>query len=142
MGNHAIAAIEIPKDYSSPKLRSVVTLKSGHRYLIFDPTWEKTAFGQLENNLQGSYGELVDGQNSEIVQLPVLSPELNMVNRSATFELRPDGSIAGSIVEKRFGDLSEYDRSLTQRPTSRSSSANSPVLSAGTSSPLKFLVSR
>ncbi len=112
VGNHAIGAIEIPAGYESPKLRSVVTLKNGKRYLIFDPTWEKTAFGQLEHNLQGGYGILFEGRNSQVVQLPLLSPALNTVSRSATFQLQADGSLKGSIVEKRFGDLSEHRRSL------------------------------
>ena len=112
LGNHAIAAIEIPKGYESPKLRSVVLAKSGRRYLIVDPTSEKTPFGQLESALQGGYGVLVEGKQSEIVELPVLSPTLNTVNRSAKFELQPDGSLKGNIVEKRFGDLSSYRRYL------------------------------
>jgi hypothetical protein len=112
LGNHAIAAIEIPKGYESPKLRSVVLAKSGRRYLIVDPTSEKTPFGQLESALQGGYGVLVEGKESEIVELPVLSPTLNTVNRSAKFELQPDGSLKGNIVEKRFGDLSSYRRYL------------------------------
>src|SRR6202020_92037 len=41
VGDHMIAAIEIPKGYNSPKLRSVVTAKTGRRYLIFAPTREK-----------------------------------------------------------------------------------------------------
>jgi hypothetical protein len=112
LGNHAIAAIEIPKGYESGKLRSVVVAKSGRRYLIVDPTSEKTPFGQLESGLQGGYGVLVEGKESEVVQLPVLSPTLNTVNRSAKFELQTDGSLKGSIVEKRFGDLSSYRRYL------------------------------
>ncbi len=111
-GNHAIAAVEIPDGYDSPKLRSVVTAKSGHRYLIVDPTWDKTAFGQLEHNLQGSYALLVEGKDSEVVQIPVLKPELNTLRRTAELQLMPDGSLKGSYTEKRFGDLSEYRRDL------------------------------
>ncbi len=112
VGDHMIAAIEIPAGYNSPKLRSVVTSNLGKRYLIFDPTWEKTAFGQLEHNLQGSYGILMEGSQSQVIQLPVLSPELNTVRRSATFHLSPDGSLKGTVTEKRFGDLSESRRDL------------------------------
>jgi hypothetical protein len=112
VGNHMIGAVEIPAGYESPKLRSVVTTKSGKRYLIFDPTWDKTAFGQLEHNLQGGYGLLLENQETEIVQLPLLNPEMNTVRRSANFTLQPDGSLKGSIVEKRFGDLSESNRDL------------------------------
>ncbi len=110
VGNHMIAAIEIPKGYTSPKLHSVVTTKNGRQYLIFDPTWEKTAFGQLAHNLQGSYGVLVDGQDSQIVRFPLMPPDLNTVRRIATFQLQPDGSLKGTVTEKRFGDLSENGR--------------------------------
>jgi Domain of Unknown Function with PDB structure (DUF3857)/Transglutaminase-like superfamily len=112
VGDHMIAAIEIPKGYTSPKLRSVVTTKSGRQYLIFDPTWEKTAFGQLEHNLQGGYGVLVEGKDSELIRFPLLSPTLNTIHRSASFQLQPDGSLKGTFTEKRFGDLSEDHRSL------------------------------
>ncbi len=112
VANHAIGAIEIPKGYDSPRLRSTVIAKSGRRYLIFDPTWDKTAFGQLEHNLQGSYGMLMEGKDSEIIALPVLNPELNTVRRTATLALHSDGSLKGTVTEKRFGDLSENAREL------------------------------
>ena len=112
LGNHAIGAIEIPKGYDSPRLRSTVVAKSGKRYLIVDPTSEKTPFGQLEAELQGGYGVLVEGKDSEVVALPVLSPELNTVRRSATFQLQADGSLKGKVIENRFGDLSSYRRTL------------------------------
>jgi hypothetical protein len=112
LGNHAIAAVRIPDGYESPRLRSVVTTKTGHRYLIVDPTWDKTAFGQLEYNLQGGYALLVEGKDSEVVQIPVLKPELNTLQRTAQLQLQPDGSLKGSYIEKRFGDLSEVRRDL------------------------------
>jgi len=112
VGDHMIVAIEIPKDYRSSRLHSVVTAKTGRQYVIFDPTWEKTAFGQLEHNLQGSYGVLMEGAQSQIIQFPVLSPELNTIRRTASFQLLPDGSLKGTVTEKRFGDVSEDRRSL------------------------------
>ena len=112
VGNHMVAAIEIPKGYDSPKLRSVVTAKTGRRYLIFDPTWEKTPFGQLEHNLQGSYGVLMEGSESQVIALPLLSPELNTIRRTASLKLDSDGTLHGNITEKRFGDVSERRRTL------------------------------
>jgi hypothetical protein len=112
VGDHMIAAIEVPKGYSSPKLRSVVTAKTGRRYLIFDPTWEKTAFGQIAHNLQGSYGLLLEGSDSEIVALPILSPDINTIHRKGIFQVQADGSLTGTITEKRFGDVSEDRREL------------------------------
>ena len=112
VGDHMIAAIELPNGYTSSKLRSLITTKTGRKYLIFDPTWEKTAFGQLEHELQGSYGLLIEGSDSEIIALPILSPELNTIRRSASFQLQPDGSLKGTVTEKRFGDVSENRRQL------------------------------
>lgn len=109
-GNHMIAAIEIPKGYDSPKLHSVVTAKTGKRYLIFDPTWDLTPFGQLEDNLQGSYGVLIEGKDSQVMELPVMNPELNTIRRTASFKLNADGSLNGSVVEKLFGDVAEDRR--------------------------------
>jgi Domain of Unknown Function with PDB structure (DUF3857)/Transglutaminase-like superfamily len=111
-GNHMIAAIEVPQGYESPKLHSVVTAKTGKRYLIFDPTWEKTPFGQLEDNLQGSYGVLLEGANSQAIQLPVLDPKFNSIRRSARFQLDADGTLKGTVTVKRFGDLAERERYL------------------------------
>jgi len=112
VGNHMIAAIEVPKDYTSPRLRSVVTANSGRRYLIFDPTWEKTPFGQLEHELQGSYGILMEGPDSQVIQLPVLDPTLNTIHRTASFHLDSDGVLQGTVTEKRFGDVSERRREV------------------------------
>ena len=110
MGNHMIGAIEIPKGYESPKLHSVVTAKTGKRYLIFDPTWDRTPFGQLENNLQGGFGVLLEGANSQVIELPVMDPKLNTIRRTASFQLSADGSLKGTVTDKRFGDLAERRR--------------------------------
>jgi hypothetical protein len=112
VGDHMVTAIEIPRGYDSPKLRSVVTAKTGRRYLIFDPTWEKTPFGQTEHELQGSYGILMEGPDSQAIALPVLTPTLNTIHRSASLHLETDGTLKGSITEKRFGDLSDHRRTL------------------------------
>jgi hypothetical protein len=112
VGNHMIGAIEIPKGYTSSKLHSVVTAKTGKRYLIFDPTWDLTPFGQLEDNLQGGYGILMEGDKSQIIELPIMDPELNRIKRTATFELSAAGALKGSVVDKRFGDLAESRRYL------------------------------
>ena len=111
-GNHAIAAIQLPAGYESSKLHSVVTTKSGKRFLIFDPTWEFTPFGVLESNLQGSYGILVDGRDSELVAFPVLDPQLNSVERTAHFKLAEDGSLKGEVTVRRNGDIAAYWRSV------------------------------
>jgi transglutaminase-like putative cysteine protease len=110
VGNHMVGAIEIPKGYESAKLHSVVTAKSGKRYLIFDPTWDLTPFGQLEDNLQGSYGVLMEGDASQILELPLMDPKLNTIRRKASFQLSSDGSLKGAVTDLRFGDLAEQRR--------------------------------
>lgn len=112
MGNHMIAAIEVPKGYESSRLHSLVTVKSGRRYLIFDPTSDKTPFGQLEHDLQGSYGILMEGDATEAILLPVLEPSLNKINRTASFTLDDKGLLMGTVTESRFGDLSEARREV------------------------------
>jgi hypothetical protein len=111
-GDHMIAAIEVPKGYSSPRLHSVVTAQTGRQYLIFDPTWDKTPFGQLEHELQGSFGVLMEGAETQAIQLPVLDPALNTIHRSASFKLDSDGVLKGTVTEKRFGDLAETRREV------------------------------
>jgi hypothetical protein len=111
-GNHMIAAIELPADYKPDAMYSIVTAKSGKRFLIFDPTWEKTPFGHLERNLQGSDALLVDGANSQSIRLPILDPERNLVERKATFALTIDGSLSGIVQEERTGDIASDRRRL------------------------------
>ncbi len=112
VGNHMITAIEVPKDYQSDKLRGLVTAQTGKRYLIFDPTWEMTPFGQYEHELQGSYGVLMEGKDSQVIALPVLNPALNSVVRTAHLHLDAEGQLQGTVVVRRFGDVSERWRDL------------------------------
>ena len=107
MGNHMIAAIEIPKSYENPSLQAVVTAKTGKRYLIFDPTNQYVPIGLLPTYLQGGYGLLVAGADSEAIALPVLKPETDTVNRAAAFTLADDGSLAGTVTVKRSGASSD-----------------------------------
>lgn len=107
MGNHVITAIEIPTGYDNPALKAVVTAKTGKRYLIFDPTNQYVPIGLLPTYLQGSYGLLMSGENSEAIALPVLDPESDTVNRTAEFALAPDGSLTGTVVVKHFGASSD-----------------------------------
>lgn len=88
MGNHMIAAIEIPKGYENPALKAVVTAKTGKRYLIFDPTNPFVPVGLLPTYLQGSYGLLMAAADSEPIALPVLDPDNDTVNRTANFHSR------------------------------------------------------
>ena len=96
-GNHMITAIEIPAGVNDQRLRAIVTAANGIRYLIFDPTDERTPVGNLRSDLQGSYGILSAGANSQVIQLPVLPPDANGITRTGTFTLASDGSLTGSV---------------------------------------------
>jgi hypothetical protein len=104
LGNHMIAAIEIPPGYESPSMHSVVSANSGTRFLLTDPTWEYTPFGQIEDNLQGSYALLVDGTQSQVIQIPVMEPDRNTSTRTAHMRLAADGSLSGDVTERFYGD--------------------------------------
>ena len=114
-GNHVIAAIEMPVGYNDPDMRAVVTARNGRRYLIFDPTDTYTPIGLLGFHLQGSYGILVAGNDSQVIQLPTLTPDADMLERSATFALDADGTLQGTVTETRSGEAaSGYRRLYTE----------------------------
>ena len=102
-GNHMIAAIEIPKGYENPRLQAVVTARSGRRYLIFDPTNTWVDIGQLPEYEQGGYGLLVDGADSQVIQLPILPPTDDTTERKAKFTLAADGTLTGQVTVLRSG---------------------------------------
>jgi hypothetical protein len=96
-GDHMITAIEIPAGVTDPRLQAVVTAVDGKRYLIFDPTNERTPVGNLPNYEQGGYGLLSAGSASQVMELPVLPPEANGTERKGNFKLAEDGSLAGTV---------------------------------------------
>ena len=96
-GNHMITAIEIPSGIEDPRLMAVVKAKDGKRYLIFDPTNERTPVGNLPSYLQGGYGILSAGAASQVIALPVLAPEANGTERKGDFTLTADGTLTGSV---------------------------------------------
>ena len=104
LGDHMVAAIEVPPGYESPEMHSLITLKNGKRFLITDPTWEKTPFGQIEHELQGTSALLVDGEQSQSIVIPVMDPDRNTWTRTAHMKLAPDGSLEGDVVESMYGD--------------------------------------
>jgi transglutaminase-like putative cysteine protease len=109
-GNHAIAAIELPTGYTDPVLQSVVTAKSGKRYLIFDPTNEWIPIGQIPPYEQGGYGILSEGGQSQLIALPVMTPASDRIDHAIHAQLAADGSLEASVVEQRFGYAAERPR--------------------------------
>ena len=104
-GDHMITAIEIPADVEDARLKAVVKAKDGKRYLIFDPTDERTPVGNLSSNLQGSYGTLVAGTASQVIAIPVLDPSANGTERKGTFTLAADGTLTGTVDSLHSGPV-------------------------------------
>jgi len=102
-GNHMITAIEVPPEVNDPRLRAVVTAKNGKRYLIFDPTNERTPVGNLPSYEQGSYGTLCIGAESQVIALPVLASDANGTEQKGEFTLGPDGTLTGSVDTVHIG---------------------------------------
>jgi Domain of Unknown Function with PDB structure (DUF3857) len=103
VGNHMITAIEVPADVNDPRLQAIVKGKDGKRYLIFDPTNERTPVGNLPSYEQGSYGILSAGTSSQVIALPVLDPETSGTTRKGAFTLASDGTITGSVDTLHIG---------------------------------------
>jgi hypothetical protein len=103
VGNHMITAIEIPAAVQDPRLKAIVKAGDGKRYLVFDPTDERTPVGNLPSELQGGYGILAAGPASQIIALPVLDPDANGSERRGVFTLSSDGSLSGSIDTSHIG---------------------------------------
>lgn len=104
-GDHMITAIEIPSGVNDARLKAMVTAKDGKRYLIFDPTDERTPVGNLRSDLQGSYGTLVAGPASQVIAIPVLDPSANGTERKGTFTLAADGTLTGSVDSLHSGPV-------------------------------------
>jgi hypothetical protein len=102
-GNHMIAAIELPPDVNDPRLQAVVTAQNGKRYLIFDPTDERTPVGNLPSEEQGSYALLAAGPGSQVIALPVLAPDANGTTETGKFTLAADGTLTGQVDSAHIG---------------------------------------
>lgn len=96
-GNHMITAIEVPADVKDDRLMAVTKGHDGRRYLIFDPTNERTPVGNLPAYLQGGYGILSAGPASQVLALPILPPEGNGHERKGAFTLTADGGLSGQV---------------------------------------------
>ena len=110
--NHAILAIEIPSSVDAARYRSVVTDKSGKRFLIFDPTDAYTPLGDLRGVLQDTYALLITDRGGELIHTPLAPPDSNLLTRTGHFLLSVDGVLSGEIVESRSGDHAFHEREL------------------------------
>ncbi len=112
--NHVILAIQLPQASYPKTLPAIYEHPKLGRLLIFDPTSEFVPFGELPHYEQDSYALLVTDSGGELIHLPVSSPELNTINRTARVKLLPDGTLQGEIEEVRSGYSAMYAREFLQ----------------------------
>jgi hypothetical protein len=110
--NHVITAIELPDEENDPRLAARVKSASGKTLLIFDPTDEETPVGLIRGELQGEYGNLANGPDSQVLRMPVLLPESGGLNRKGSFTLAADGSLAGDISDVFSGVDAARERGI------------------------------
>jgi len=110
MGNHMITAIELPDGDNEPRLVARAKAANGKTLLIFDPTDEETPVGLIRAALQGAWGNLANGADSQVLQMPVLPPETAGLSRKGTFTLTADGALAGDVSEVFSGDDAMRER--------------------------------
>ena len=115
VGNHMITAIEVPADVQDARLKAIAKAKDGKRYLIFDPTNERTPVGNLPYYEQGSYGTLSAGAASQVVALPVLEPDTSIKESKGAFTLAVDGTLDGSVDSSYSGSAGANIRYLIKQ---------------------------
>jgi len=112
IGNHMITAIELPDGESDPRLLARVKTATGRTLLIFDPTDEETPMGLIRGELQGAYGNLADGPDSQVLRMPVLPPQSATLNRKGSFVLTADGTLNGDITDVFSGVDAAREREI------------------------------
>jgi len=109
-GDHMITAIELPDGENDPRLAARVKTVNGKMLLIFDPTDEVTPVGLIRGDLQGAWGYIANGPDSQVLQMPVLSPETAGLSRKGSFTLTADGALTGDVTEVFTGDDAARER--------------------------------
>jgi hypothetical protein len=110
--NHAILAIRVPEGQDTKNLHSVIDVPKLGKLLFFDPTSRYTPFGFIPTYEQDNYVLVAAPQGGQLVNLPLSSPDLNRLVRSAKLELYPDGSVKGSVEETRYGAEAAGEREI------------------------------
>jgi hypothetical protein len=114
-GNHMIVAIELPEGENDPRLVARAQTAQGKSLLIFDPTDEETPLGLIRPALQGAWGNLMLGDASQVLQMPVLAAKNAGLARTGTLRLTPNGDLEGEIKESFTGNDASLERSFLKR---------------------------
>jgi hypothetical protein len=114
-----ITAIELPDGENDPRLLARVKVANGKTLLIFDPTDEQTPVGLIRAALQGAWGNISNGADSQVVQMPVLPPEAAGRNRKGSFTLTSDGVLSGDVAEVFAGEEARQERTFIKENNSK-----------------------
>ena len=110
VGDHMITAVELPDGENDPRLLARVKAANGKTLLIFDPTDEVTPVGLIRSELQDAWGNISNGEFSQVLHMPVLPPDTAGLSRKGTFTLASDGTLTGVISEQFLGDEAASER--------------------------------
>ena len=102
--DHVIVAIRLPEGLKDPSVIATMNHPKLGTLLFFDPTDEKTPFGQIRGDLQANFGMLVSPSGGELLQLPQQPTILNGVWRIGKLTLTLYGDLVGDVQETRVGD--------------------------------------
>jgi hypothetical protein len=83
--------------------------------MIFDPTDPYTPLGDLPEDEQGSLALIDNSTTDALTTMPVISAELNRLDRTVEISLNPNGGIAGTLSEKTTGQSAVIERSRLKR---------------------------
>ncbi len=106
--NHMILAVQITGQSKAP---AIIDSPAG-RVLLFDPTDDKTPLGDLPSYEQGSYALLCAGVHGDLVRMPVLAPEANLLSQTVNASLDARGGITASLTSESTGQPARRERSL------------------------------
>ncbi len=95
-----ITAIELPDGTNDPRLTAIVKAANGKTLLIFDPTDEETfGWAHSRRRCRAPTAIFANGADSQVLRLPVLSPESAILSRKGSFVLAADGTLTGDITD-------------------------------------------
>jgi hypothetical protein len=115
--NQVILAIQLPAGSFTGTMPALYEHPQLGHLLIFDPTSRVVPFGQIPSYEQDNYGLLVTDLGGELVHLPLSTPELNRITRTAGLSLLSDGSLKGEVQEIRTGSEAAIGRYMFEHQT-------------------------
>jgi transglutaminase-like putative cysteine protease len=110
--NHCIIAVKVSDETQSP---AVITHPAHGRLLMFDPTDEYTAVGDLPDHEQGSLALIVASEHGSLVRMPVFPAEANRLERQTELQLEHTGTIVAKVRERSVGQAAVNERRAFRR---------------------------